>query len=56
MDFEIFDLQVDYSVHNIDEGKEIYEGDILEYVSYMRDENKRKEIEKRKKEVEYAIK
>jgi len=24
--------------------KEIYEGDILEYVSYMRDENKRKEI------------
>ena len=25
-------------------GKEIYEGDILEYVSYMRDENKRKEI------------
>ena len=26
------------------EGKEIYEGDILEYVSYMRDENKRKEI------------
>lgn len=26
------------------EGTEIYEGDILEYVSYMRDENKRKEI------------
>jgi len=26
------------------DGKEIYEGDILEYVSYMRDENKRKEI------------
>ena len=26
------------------EEKEIYEGDILEYVSYMRDENKRKEI------------
>ena len=24
--------------------KEIYEGDILEYISYMRDENKRKEI------------
>ena len=24
--------------------KDIYEGDILEYVSYMRDENKRKEI------------
>ena len=24
--------------------KEIYEGDILEYVSYMRDENKRREI------------
>jgi uncharacterized phage protein (TIGR01671 family) len=26
------------------DGKEIYEGDVLEYVSYMRDENKRKEI------------
>lgn len=26
------------------DGKDIYEGDILEYVSYMRDENKRKEI------------
>ena len=26
------------------EDKEIYEGDILEYVSYQRDENKRKEI------------
>ena len=26
------------------EEKEIYEGDILEYVSYMRDESKRKEI------------
>ena len=26
------------------DGKEIYEGDILEYVSFRRDENKRKEI------------
>jgi uncharacterized phage protein (TIGR01671 family) len=26
------------------EGKEIYEGDVLEYVSFMLDENKRKEI------------
>ena len=26
------------------DGKEIYEGDILEYVSFRRDENKRREI------------